>query len=398
MSHSGGIVLVGGGLASQRCAETLRARGYDGRVRMICAENERPYDRPPLSKGVLAADLATDSLGFRDPGWYEEHGVELLLGSEAATLDPRSRTVRLKNGSAVDYEKLLIATGSRARRLPALEGFSNVQELRTLGDAVRLREALEDGGRLAIIGGGFIGQEVAASARSLGLDVTIIEALPLPLAPIFGDHVGRWLVERHREHGVEVLTSTRIARARGNGRVEELELEGGGSVECGSVLIGIGVTPSAEWIRGSGVDPEGIRTDPAGRTALPDVFAAGDVARPFDPRFGVHSRTEHWEAAARQGMAVARAMLGEDPGAPPLPSFWSDQYGMRIQYVGHAEHSDAVDVEPAANGRDLALVYRRAGRPIAALVVDRPRDLIARRREIELFHGQNTQLSEGGKP
>ncbi len=395
MSGTTGIVLAGGGLASQRCAETLRARGYDGRLLMLCAEEERPYDRPPLSKDALVKEHPSSALAFREAGWYAENGVELRLGAEAVALDPLSRLVHLKDGSQAPYEKLLIATGSVARRLPLFEGYSNVHELRTVADSMRLGKALRDGGRLVIVGAGFIGQEVAASARSLGVEVTIIEALKLPLGALLGEHVGSWLVERHREQGVEVLTSARIAGARGNGRVEALDLEGGRSIECGAVLVGVGVAPAAQWVCGSGLDPDGIPTDPAGRTAIEEVFAAGDVARPFDPRHGVHVRTEHWEAAGRQGTAAARAMLGDRPPKPALPSFWSDQYGMRIQYVGHAEFSDTVEVEPAVNGRDLAVTYSRDGRPVAALVVDRPGDLVARRRQIELSHDKATESLEG---
>ncbi len=392
---SSGVVLAGGGLASQRCAEKLRAEGYDGRLVMLAAEEEPPYDRPPLSKEVLVAARAPSSLAFRAASWYADHGVEVRLGAAAAGLEPRGRIVRLQSGESIAYEKLLIATGSRPRRLPLFEGFANVHELRTLPDSLRLRGALRAGGPLVIVGAGFIGQEVAAAARTLGVPTTILEAAPVPLGRLLGEQVGTWLVDRHREAGVEVLTSTCISRARGDGSVEVIELEDGTSIECGTVLVGVGVAPAAEWVDGSGLSPDGVLTDAAGRTPLEGVFAAGDVARPFDPRFGVHARCEHWDAAARQGVAAALAMLGREPRPATAPSFWSDQYGMRIQYVGHAEHADSCEVDSGSSERDLAVTYRRGGVTVAALAVDRPRDILARRREIELHADRHTSPLEG---
>jgi NADPH-dependent 2,4-dienoyl-CoA reductase/sulfur reductase-like enzyme len=330
-----------------------------------------------------------EAIALRPREWYDENQIQLVLGRRALGLDVAARELELDDGTALRWDQLLIATGSRARRLPDLEGWPNVHYLRTLADARGLRGALEPGASLIVIGAGFIGQEVAATARRLGIDVTILEALPAPLASILGEDVGRWLVDLHRGQGVEVLLSTRLERARGNGRVEELVLDDGRRLGCDAVVVGIGVVPAADWLAGSGLEPEGVLTDAAGRTSIPDVFAAGDVTRSFDPRCGVHSRAEHWDAAARQGTAAAKAMLGADAGPPPLPSFWSDQYGLRIQYVGHAEHADDVLLERDCEGRELRAVYTRDGQPIAALAVDDPRALTALRREIELSHGCN---------
>jgi NADPH-dependent 2,4-dienoyl-CoA reductase/sulfur reductase-like enzyme len=384
-----GVVIVGGGLAAQRFARTLRASGYEDPIRVVCAEPEPPYDRPPLSKELLAGAVEEEAIALRPRDWYDENQIELILGRRALGLDVAARRLELDDGSALRYEKLLVATGSRARRLPDLEGWSNVHYLRTVADARRLREALRPGASLVVVGAGFIGQEVAATARGLGVEVTILEALPAPLASILGEDVGRWFVDLHRGQGVEVLLSSRLERARGNGAVEELVLEDGSRLGCDAVVVGIGVVPAADWLAGTGLEPEGVLTDAAGRTSTPDVFAAGDVTRSFDPRFGVHSRAEHWDAAARQGVSAAKAMVGEDAGAPPLPSFWSDQYGLRVQYVGHAEHADDVVLERDGDGRELRAVYTRDGRPIAALTVDQPRALAALRREIELSHRSN---------
>ena len=381
-----GVLIVGGGLAAQRCAETLRRRGHEGPVRMVCAEPEPPYDRPPLSKELLAGTVEEKSIAYRPAWWYEEQRVELLLGARAEALDPSARTVRLDSGAELGYEQLLIATGSGARRLPFLEGYENVHALRTLADARRLRAELAPGARLAIVGAGFIGQEVAATARRLGAEVTMIEALETPLAPILGEQVGAWFAELHLSEGVRVKTGAMLEGARGDGCVEELLLAGGERLACDAVVVGIGTAPATAWLRGSGLEESGVRTDTSGRTALPGVFAAGDASAPFDPRFGVHARTEHWDAAAWQGTAAARAMLGERAGAPPLPSFWSDQYGLRIQYVGHAHHADAVVIEGDPGERNFEAVFTRDGVPVASLAVGRPRAIPALRKQIESGH------------
>ena len=390
----GSVVIAGGGLAGQRCAETLRRRGYDGAVTMVCAEPELPYDRPPLSKGALARGADDGALHFRSPGWYADNAVELLLAERAVALDPVGRRLELSSGHALDYGELLIATGAAPRSLRALDGFTNAHPLRTLDDARRLRAELVRGARLAIVGAGFIGQEVAATAIAAGARVTMIEAMPLPLAGLLGDRIGRWLAELHAAAGVRVLLSAKLTGARGNRRVEELYLAGGRTVACDAVVVGVGVAPAAEWLAGSGLDPAGIATDACGRTALPHVFAAGDVSRAFDPRRRRHTRTEHWDAAARQGATAALAMLGDSPGPPPLPSFWSDQHGLRIQYVGHAEDADCVRIDGDPDECDFSALYSRGGRPVAALTVGRPRELIALRRLIEAGHDVRTQPKE----
>jgi len=381
-----GIVIVGGGLAAQRCAETLRRRGYEGPVRMVCAEPEPPYDRPPLSKEMLAGETAAEDLAYRPAWWYEEKRVELLPGVRAGGLDPDARRLRLDSGDDLPYEKLLVATGGAARRLPFLEGYENVHYLRTLADARRLRGELRAGARLAIVGAGFIGQEVAATARSLGAEVTMLEALETPLAPILGAEVGAWFAGLHAEEGVTVLTGAMLEGARGGDRVEELVLADGRRLACDAVVVGVGTAPATDWLEGSGLEADGIRTDTAGRTKLPGVFAAGDASIPFEPRHGAHARTEHWDAAAWQGAAAAKSMLGEYPGTPPLPSFWSDQYGLRIQYVGHAARADAVAFDGDPAERDFEAVFTRSGVPVAGLAVGRPRAIPALRKRIDAAH------------
>lgn len=378
-----GTVIVGGGLAGQRVAEALRRRGYDRPVRIVCAEPEPPYDRPPLSKEVLAGTAGEGEVSYRPADWYEEQQVELVLGVRAETLHHARREVVLSSGASLSYESLVIATGGEPRRLPFLAGV-NVHELRTLADLRRLRRDLVAGSRLAIVGAGFIGQEVAATARALGLEVTVVETLPLPLEPIVGPRLGRWFAELHREEGVRIFTGAALESARGGGdRVEELVLADGRRVACDAVLVGIGTVPATGWLRGSGLSGDGVRVDVAGRTTTPDVFAAGDACLAFEPRRRTHLRSEHWDAAAWQGAAVARAILGEEPGRPPLPSFWSDQYGVRIQCVGHPQLADEVAVEGDPAGRDFEALFSRGGGPVAGLAVGRPRAIPAFRKQIE---------------
>ena len=389
-----GVVIVGGGLASQRCAETLRRRGYEDRLRIVCGEPERPYDRPPLSKGHLAGEVSDEKVAFRPEGWYRDNEVELIVDRRAKRLDAKRHRIELDDGSALGYDRLVIATGASAWRLPPLKGYANVHYLRTLADARRLRRELHAGAHLVVVGAGFIGQEVASTARAAGAEVTIVEALPAPLAGLLGEEAGLWLMRMHNEEGVDVRLSTKLEGARGNGTVQELFLGDCGRLSCDAVVVGVGVAPAAEWLKGSGLAADGVLTDQAGRTSLPDVYAAGDVTRGFDHRLGEFRRSEHWDAAARQGMAVARAIVGDAHEPHPLPSFWSDQYGLRIQYVGHAEGADGALVEGKPADRDFAVVYTRGEQRVGALVVGRPRDFARLRREIERTYDPQTRRKE----
>jgi NADPH-dependent 2,4-dienoyl-CoA reductase/sulfur reductase-like enzyme len=383
-TRSDGIVVAGGGLAAQRCVETLRRSGCERPIRMVCAERHRPYDRPPLSKEVLIGEQRDGPRCFQAADWYERHDIDLLLGLSAEGLVARERRLLLSDRTTLRYEKLLIATGSRPRKLAALDGFGNVSTLRTQEDARELADVLATGPRLAIVGAGFIGQEVAASARRLGATVTMVEAAPRPLAGILGDRLGDWFARLHREEGVEVLTRRTIAAVRGNGDIRALQLSDGGTVEADHVVVGIGVEPEVGWLAGSGVACErGIQVDPHGRTELEHVFAAGDAAATFDPVLGAHVSGSHWEAAGRQGARAAKLMLGLEPGPLPTTSFWTDQYGIRIQYLGHARLADEVSIDGDPDGRDFTATYTSAGRAVAALLVNRPRALPAARKSIE---------------
>jgi NADPH-dependent 2,4-dienoyl-CoA reductase/sulfur reductase-like enzyme len=390
--NTDGVVIAGGGLAAQRCAETLRRSGYDGAIRMLCAEPHRPYDRPPLSKGLLTGAVSREELSFKPDAWYEQHDVELLLGTAATGLRPSERHVLLSDGARLRYGKLLIATGSRPRPLAALASYANVSMLRTVDDSLALRESLGDGSRIAVIGAGFIGQEVAATARALGATVTMIEAAPTPLIGVLGPDLGEWFARMHREEGVDVITGATVSGVEGDGRVRALVLSNGARVAADHVIVGIGVDADVAWLEGSGLEHRrGVQVDLDGRTAFEHVFAAGDAAATFEPVLGAHVPGSHWEAAARQGSRAARAMLGLDPGAAPITSFWTDQYGIRIQYLGHARRADTFTIDGDSSARNFTATFTDAGRPVAALLVDRPRSLPAARKLIE--NGASHELS-----
>ena len=379
---SKGIVIAGGGLAAQRAAETLRRHGHDGPLCLLAAEPEPPYDRPPLSKEFLAGELDERALRFRDDGWYADNAVDVLTGDPVSALDAAERAVVLESGRRVRFGRLLIATGSAPRRLPGTAGLENVHELRTLADARRLRGALGGGSRVVVVGAGFIGQEVAATARRLGAEVTIVEAAAAPLAGVLGTELGHWFARLHREEGIDVRLSAQIARLHGPRTVAAVELDDGDRIPCDTLVVGIGTIPATEWLARSGLDDRGIPVDPAGATAIPGVYAAGDASRPFDPHVGAHVRSEHWEGAARQGATAARAMLGlATPPAPP-PSFWSDQHGIRIQYLGHAHGADRIAIDGDPPARDFTATFTRHDRPIGALLVGRPHALAEARRRL----------------
>ncbi len=381
---SDGIVIAGGGLAAQRCCETLRRQGFDGCIRIVCEEERAPYDRPPLSKGVLSGDRDPATLEFRPLEWYREHDVELLFGERAVALDPGINTLTLASGPTLRYESAVIATGSRPRRLPGTEQFQNAHTLRTAEDAMRLRDALRPGSRLIVVGAGFIGLEVAATARQLGVEVTVLEAAPAPLLRVLGPSLADWFVKLHRAEGVEVMLSAHVARfGEGPGGAEWVQLTDGRQIECDDLVIGIGIAPATDWLEGSGLDPEGVKADHCGRTEASGVYAAGDAARPLNPATGNHERSEHWEAAARQGTQVARAIVGLEPTKPALPSFWTDQYGLRVQLVGDAREADQIEIDGDPDARDFTALMIRDGTPIAGMAVGRPRAVPALRERIQ---------------
>jgi 3-phenylpropionate/trans-cinnamate dioxygenase ferredoxin reductase subunit len=377
-------VILGAGQAGGRAAETLRAEGFDGRVVLVGAEPRRPYERPPLSKGLLVGETDEESIFLRPDTFYDEQGIELLLGVQATHLDTAGHRLTLSDGRVLPYDRLLLATGVRARSLPVpgvdLEG---VHTLRTLSDARRLVAALEAAPRVLIVGAGFIGSEVASACRRRGLAVSMLETLPVPLQRALGPRMGALYAEIHREQGVDLRCGVSVSAFRGTDRVAEAVLEDGSVLACDLAVIGVGVTPETAYLAGSGLNlADGVVVDEYCRASAPDVYAAGDVARWFHPLLGEHLRVEHWDNAENQGPAAARAMLGRLEPYVPVPYFWSDQYSHHLQYLGHGSGTDQEIVRGSLEARQFSTFYLRGGVPVAALCLNAPRDSIAARRLI----------------
>lgn len=368
--------MVGASLAGLSAARSLRKQGYDGRLVVIGDELHRPYDRPPLSKEFLAGTLGETELALETDD--EDLRAEWLLGSRAVGLDRTERTVRLADGHEVRADGVVLATGAAARTLPGSEGLSGVHTLRTLDDARALRDELARGGRLVVIGGGFIGAEVASTAYALGLDVTVVEVAPTPLAGPLGETMGAVVSALHADHGVRLLCGVGVKGLSGETRVDAVLLEDGRSLPADIVVVGVGASPCVQWLDGSGVELDnGVKCGADGRTSLAGVVAVGDCANWYDPRAGFHRRVEHWTGARERPDAAVAALLAGGavaPAVPRPPYFWSDQYGVKIQFVGHAAGADSVTVEAGAtDDRDVLAVYRRAGDPVAVLGMNQPR-------------------------
>ena len=380
------IVIAGASLAGARAAETLREEGFGGSIRIVGEEDRLPYDRPPLSKQVLAGEWDADRAMIPVP--VDDLDVEWLLGRRASSLDVADRRIGLDGGDALDFDGLVIATGARPRRLPGTEGLAGVHVVRTLDDSLGLRADLDAApDRVVVIGAGFIGSEVAATCRGLGLAVTMIEAMPVPLVRALGEEMGAACAEIHRDHGVDLRLGVGVAGLRGDQRVEAVELEDGTVIPADVVVVGIGVVPNTEWLEGSGLTiGDGVVCDET-CLAAPGIVAAGDVARWPNPRFGVDMRVEHWDNALDQGTAAARRLLaGDEGGVPyaPVPWFWSDQYDRKIQLAGRPAPDDEVRVViGSVEERRFVALYGRAGRLVGVLGMNRPRHVMQFRMKIE---------------
>jgi len=378
-------VIVGANLAGGRAAEALREAGFGGRIVLVGAEPDRPYERPPLSKDYLLREMPAEKLYLRPPAYYEEQHIELRLGVRAARLDPASRAVELDSGERLRYDKLLITTGCEVRRL-AVPGASlaGVRYLRTQSDSTALGDLIEKSQRVVVIGAGFIGSEVAASARKAGRDVTVLEAAPVPLTRALGERMGKVCAEIHREHGVDLRLSCGVKEFRGAGRVEEVGLADGSAVPCDLVVVGVGVAPAVGWLDGSGLALDnGVVVNEYCETSASDIYAAGDVANAWNPLYGERLRVEHYDNAQNQGIAAGKAMAGvREPYAPVL-YFWSDQYEHRFQYVGHASGDDEIVVRGDLATRSFTAFYLRGDRIRAAFAIGRPKDIMAARRLIQ---------------
>ena len=382
------ITIVGASLAGLRGAESLRRQHYDGPITLIGDEPHAPYDRPPLSKQFLAGDWDMDRLVLTKPEKLEELDLQFRLGVRATGFDLESRRLTLDDGDDIEVDGLLIATGARCRTLPGTDDLHGVLVLRGLDDSLALR-ALFDAGpaRVVVVGAGFIGAEVAATARGRGLEVTMVEALPQPLSRVLGDEMGAVCAEVHREHGVDLRTGVGVESIEGDGRVELVRLSDGSVVEADVVVVGIGVIPNTEWLEGSGLELDNGVVCDATCLAAPGVTAAGDVARWPNQRFDEVMRVEHWDNAVEQGAHAARRLLVDDAEAEPftpVPWFWSDQYDRKIQMAGRIRpDDDMVIVTGSVAERRFAAVYGRAGRLVGVLGFNRPRHVMQYKTLIE---------------
>ncbi|MFE6926017.1 NAD(P)/FAD-dependent oxidoreductase [Nocardia sp. NPDC057663] len=371
------LVVVGASLAGLRAVEAARKAGFEGRITLIGAEEHLPYDRPPLSKAYLdelpAGEGPASTIFRTEDVLRDELGVDLVLGSPATGLDTEGCRV-LIGDRAISYDALVIATGADARTLPGSEGMSGVHTLRTLDDAISIRQALDDGARTVVVGAGFIGSEVAAGARKRGLDVTILEALPTPLVRAVGERMGAACAALHERNGTPLRCGIGVTGLEGDGRVERVLLSDGTSIEADLVVVGIGAIPVTGWLEGSGLNLDnGVVCDETLWTGVDGVYAAGDVARWHNPLFDRLMRLEHWTSAAEQGAFAARNALNPEAAKPyqTVPYFWSDWYGSRIQFVGvpTADEIRVVDGDPDADGRWVAL-YREGDRFAGALTLN----------------------------
>jgi 3-phenylpropionate/trans-cinnamate dioxygenase ferredoxin reductase subunit len=371
-------VIVGAGLAGARCAEGLRARGFDGRIVLVGEERFPPYERPALSKELLARSRNLADVWLRPAEFWDGREIELLLGTRVERVDARNRLAVLSRGDGLRWDALVLATGARARALSGSSGSKGVHLLRTLSDALALRRALGPGRRLAVVGAGFVGTEVASTALGLGADVTLLDPAPAPFARTLGREVGELLAARYRERGVDFRPGTRVAGVRpGRGRTV-VSTTTGVELRADAVLVATGVEPAGELFGAPGL---GIPTDAAGRTRAPGVFACGDVAETYRPALGRRMRVEHWTSAGRQGAAVAAAITGEEAPDDEPSYFWSDQFGLRLQCVGHPEGGLGVELDGCAD-EFRARYVDQEGRLVAALLANRPRETAALRREL----------------
>ncbi|PLW72203.1 NAD(P)/FAD-dependent oxidoreductase [Streptomyces sp. SCUT-3] len=378
------FVIVGAGLAGARAAETLRAEGFGGRVILVGDERDRPYERPPLSKGFLTGAADRSSVFVHDPAWYAQAGIELHLGQPATRLDPLSRTVVLADGTPLTYDRLLLATGAEPRRpdVPGT-GLAGVHRLRRLSDAERLRGALaargQENGHLVIAGAGWIGLEVAAAARGYGVEVTVIEPEPTPLHSALGPELGSLFADLHREHGVRFHFGARAAEIVGHdGTVWAVRTDDGEEHPAHEVLLAVGAAPRTALAEAAGLalagrdEGGGIAVDASLRTSDPYVFAVGDVASAEHPLFGRRLRTEHWANANDGGPAAARAMLGWHVSYDPVPYFFSDQYDLGMEFCGHAPPGayDQVVCRGDMGKREFIAFWLSQGRVLAGMNVN----------------------------
>jgi 3-phenylpropionate/trans-cinnamate dioxygenase ferredoxin reductase component len=394
-------VIVGASLAGAKAAETLREEGFDGRIVLVGSEEVRPYERPPLSKDYLRGEAGREKVYVHDEGFYAEHDIELRLGRTAVTLDTASSALTLDDGEQLRYDRLLLTTGAEPRRLeiPGAE-VDGVFYLRSVQDSDALRERIDGGGALVVVGAGWIGAEVAASARQRGMDVTVVEPSSVPLERVLGTEVGGIYRDIHSDHGVRMLLGSGVEAFEGDGRVERVRTSDGQVVECDFVVVGVGVEPRTQLAAEAGLAiSNGVLVDEYLRASAPGVFAAGDVANAVHPFYGEPVRVEHWANALNQAPAAARNMLGQSVAYDRLPYFFSDQYDVGMEYSGYARGCDRVVLRGDPAGREFIAFWMFENRVRAGMnvnvweVTDPIKRLISERIAVE-----DRQLADPGVP
>jgi 3-phenylpropionate/trans-cinnamate dioxygenase ferredoxin reductase subunit len=382
------LMIVGANLTGGEAAVALRQEGFDGRVVLIGAEPRAPYERPPLSKQYLRGEDSFEQALVQPPNFYDENDIETRFGVRATAVHAVEQVVELEGGERLPYDKLLMATGGRNRRFPIpglnLEG---VYDLRTVDDCDRIRAESTAGRRAVVVGLGFIGSEVAASLRQLGVEVVAVERDPVPLRRVLGEEVGRVMEGIHRDHGATLIFEDTVAAFEGEGgRVGQVRTGHGRLIDCDFVVVGLGIEPVTELLADTGAEIDnGIVVDEYCRTGVEGIYAAGDVANHYHPVFGRRIRVEHWQNALKQGPAAARSMLGKGDPYEEIPWFWSDQYDANLQYAGYHTEWDELVVRGSMEERNFVAFYRKDGLILAAVAVNRGRDL---RRSMRLIKAQ----------
>jgi 3-phenylpropionate/trans-cinnamate dioxygenase ferredoxin reductase subunit len=371
------FVIVGGNLTGGAAVSTLRTEGFDGRVVLVGVEPHLPYERPPLSKGYLRGEEPAEHAFLRPREWYEENEVDLRLGSRAARLDPGGRVVELSDGERIGYNVVLLATGGRNRRLevPGTE-LEGIHDLRTFEDADLIKAEATPGRRAVVVGAGFIGCEVAASLRRLGVDVEVVEIFEVPLMRVVGLEVGKVFEGIHRDEGVRFHFRQMVDRFEGTGRVQSVVTGAGDRIDCDFAVVGVGIQPNVEWLAGSDVEVDnGVLVDEFCRTNVEGVYGAGDVANHWHPIFQRRLRVEHWDNALKQGAAAARNMMGADEPFDDPHWFWSDQYEHNLQYVGFVTEWDDLVVRGSMEERSFVAFYIKDELVRAAVGLNRGKDV-----------------------
>lgn len=379
MTENETFVIVGAGLAGGRAAESLRTRGFSGRIVMVGDEPDGPYERPMLSKEVLGGHRTLEETLLRPVGGWQDDDIELVTATRVERLLPAERGVLLSDGRRLRADKLLLATGVRPRllRVPGAD-LGGVHYLRTMADSAAVRAQLRPGEPIVVIGAGFIGAEVAACAQEARCTVTVLELAPVPMARVLGDQLGAAYARYHRDRGVDLRTGIGVERIEGDRRVRAVVASDGSRIEASCVVVGVGVEPVDELARDAGIDTDdGVLTDTYCQTSIPEVFAAGDVARTPNPYFGGLARLEHFQNAQNQGLAAAGSMLGERIEFAEVPWLWSDQYDLNLQVAGDPTRGEQTVVRGDPDEEQFCAFYLRDGVVVGAVAVNRPRELRA---------------------